>query len=160
MFDNGFRQMTTGTRPIEKPADLKGLAIRVPPSPLSTSLFKAFGAAPQSISFGEVYTALQTKLVEAQENPLSLVETAKFYEVQKYVSMTNHMWDGFWILANRASGMRLPQPIREAVAKRFSEAALAERDDLAKLNDSIAGKLKAAGMTIRRAEPRRHSATR
>ena len=146
MYDNGFRQMTSSTRPIEKPADLKGLAIRVPPSPLSTSLFKAFGAAPQSISFGEVYTALQTKLVEAQENPLSLVETAKFYEVQKYVSMTNHMWDGFWILANRASWNRLPQPVREAVDKRFNEAALLERDDVAKLNDSIAGKLKAAGM--------------
>ena len=153
MYDNGFRQMTSSTRPIEKPADLKGLPIRVPPSPLSTSLFKAFGAAPQSISFGEVYTALQTKLVEAQENPLSLVETAKFYEVQKYVSMTNHMWDGFWILANRASWGRLPKPMQDVVDKRFNEAALLEREDVAKLNDSIAGKLKAAGMTVHRAEP-------
>ena len=148
MYDNGFRQMTSSARPIEKPGDLKGLSIRVPPSPLSTSLFKAFGAAPQSISFGEVYTALQTKLVDAQENPLSLVETAKFYEVQKYVSMTNHMWDGFWILANRASWGRLPKPIQAAVDKRFNEAALLEREDVAKLNDSIASKLKAAGMTF------------
>ena len=155
MYDNGFRQMTSGTRPIEKPADLKGLPIRVPPSPLSTSLFKAFGAAPQSISFGEVYTALQTKLVEAQENPLSLVETAKFYEVQKYVSMTNHMWDGFWILANRASWGRLPKAVQEVVDKRFNEAALLERDDVAKLNDSIAGKLKAAGMQF--IEPNRQT---
>jgi tripartite ATP-independent transporter DctP family solute receptor len=146
MYDNGFRQITSSTRPIEKPGDLKGVAIRVPPSPLSTSLFKAFGAAPQSISFGEVYTALQTKLVDAQENPLALVETAKFYEVQKYVSMTNHMWDGFWILANRAAWGRLPKPVQEAVDKRLNEAALLERDDVAKLNDSIAGKLKAAGM--------------
>src|SRR5436309_3000122 len=83
-------------------------------------MFKAFGAAPQSISFGEVYTALQTKLVEAQENPLSLVETAKFYEVQKYASMTNHMWDGFWILANRASWGKLPKPVQEAVDKRLN----------------------------------------
>jgi tripartite ATP-independent transporter DctP family solute receptor len=155
MYDNGFRQITSGSRPIEKPADLKGLPIRVPPSPLSTSLFKAFGAAPQSISFGEVYTALQTKLVEAQENPLSLVETAKFYEVQKYVSMTNHMWDGFWILANRASWGRLPKPIQEVVDKRFNEAALLERDDVAKLNDSIAGKLKTSGMQI--IEPNRQA---
>jgi tripartite ATP-independent transporter DctP family solute receptor len=146
MYDNGFRQITSSTRPIEKPADMKGLSIRVPPSPLSTSLFKAFGAAPQSISFGEVYTALQTKLVDAQENPLTLVDSAKLYEVQKYVSMTNHMWDGFWILANRVSWGRLPKAVQEAVDKRFNEAALVEREDMAKLNDSIAGKIKAAGM--------------
>jgi tripartite ATP-independent transporter DctP family solute receptor len=146
MYDNGFRQITSGTRPIAAPGDLKGLPIRVPPSPLSTSLFKAFGAAPQSISFGEVYTALQTRLVEAQENPLSLVDSAKFYEVQKYVSMTNHMWDGFWILANRAAWNKLPQATRDIVDRHFNAAALLEREDVAKVNDSIAGKLKAAGM--------------
>jgi tripartite ATP-independent transporter DctP family solute receptor len=148
MFDNGFRQITTGSKPIEKPEDLKGVHIRVPPSPLSTSLFKAFGAAPQSISFGEVYTALQTKLVDAQENPLSLVDTGKFYEVQKYVSMTNHMWDGFWILANNAFWQKLPPATRDIVMKRFREAALAERDDLAKMNDSVVAKLKASGMVF------------
>jgi TRAP-type C4-dicarboxylate transport system substrate-binding protein len=148
MFDNGFRQITTGSKPIEKPGDLKGLHIRVPPSPLSTSLFKAFGAAPQSISFGEVYTALQTKLVDAQENPLPLVDSGKFYEVQKYVSMTNHMWDGFWILANRAFWQKQPQETRDIVAKRFREAALVERDDLVKLTSSITEKLKGAGMTF------------
>src|SRR3954454_11251424 len=84
----------------------------IAPSPLSTSLFKAFGAAPQSISFGEVYTALQTKLVEAQENPLGLIDSNKFYEVQKFVSMTNHMWDGFWTLANKTFWNRLPQATR------------------------------------------------
>jgi tripartite ATP-independent transporter DctP family solute receptor len=146
MYDNGFRQITSSTRPIEKPADLKGLSIRVPPSPLSTSLFKAFGAAPQGISFGEVYTALQTRLVEAQENPLALVDSAKLYEVQKYVSMTNHMWDGFWILANRGSWGRLPKAVQEVVDKRFNEAAIIEREDVAKANDSTAAKLKTAGM--------------
>lgn len=148
MFDNGFRQITTGSKPVEKPADLEGVHIRVPPSPLSTSLFKAFGAAPQSISFGEVYTALQTKLVDAQENPLPLVDTGKFYEVQKYVSMTSHMWDGFWILANQAFWQKQPQATRDIVAKRFREAALAEREDLVKLTGSITAKLKAAGMTF------------
>lgn len=148
MFDNGFRQITSGSKPIERPGDLKGLSIRVPPSPLSTSLFKAFGAAPQSLSFGEVYTALQTKLVEAQENPLLLVDSAKFYEVQKYVSITNHMWDGFWMLANKAFWGRLPQAMRDVAEKRFSEAALAERKDIEQLNDSIVQKLKTAGMTF------------
>jgi tripartite ATP-independent transporter DctP family solute receptor len=148
MFDNGFRQITTSSKPIAKPTDLAGVHIRVPPSPLSTSLFKAFGAAPQSISFGEVYTALQTKLVDGQENPLPLVDSGKFYEVQKYVSLTNHMWDGLWVLSNGAYWKRLPQPVKDIVSKRFREAALAERADLMKLNDSLRAKLTTAGMTF------------
>ncbi len=148
MFDNGFRQITTSATPIRVPADLKGLSIRVPPSPLSTSLFKAFGATPQSISFGEIYTALQTRLVQAQENPLALIESGKFYEVQKFVSMTNHMWDGFWILTNRAAWLKLPEETRKIISTNFSQAADEERADVAKLNDSITGKLKQSGMTF------------
>lgn len=148
MFDNGFRQITTSSRPIEKPGDLAGVHIRVPPSPLSTSLFKAFGAAPQSISFGEVYTALQTKLVDGQENPLPLIESGKFYEVQKYVSMTNHMWDGFWVLANGPFWKRQPKDVQDIVSKNFHAATMAERTDVVKLNESLKGKLAASGMTF------------
>ena len=147
-FDNGFRQVTSSVKPIEKPSDLNGVAIRVPPSPLSTSLFKAFGAAPQSISFGEVYTALQTKLVEAQENPLPVIEVAKFYEVQKFLSMTNHQWDGFWMLSNNAAWQKIPKNVQGIITKEFEQAALAERADIAKLNDDLVAKLKAAGMTF------------
>ncbi|HEY0424180.1 MAG TPA: TRAP transporter substrate-binding protein, partial [Rhodopila sp.] len=95
IWDNGFRQISSSTHPIRTPDDLKGYKIRVPVSPLWTSMFEAFGAAPASINFSEVYSALQTKIVEGQENPLVNIETAKLYEVQKYVSMTRHMWDGF-----------------------------------------------------------------
>ncbi len=101
IWDNGFRQTTSSTRPINGPGDYKGFKIRVPVSPLWTSMFKAFDAAPASINFNEVYSALQTKIVEGQENPLALISTAKLYEVQKYCSLTNHMWDGYWFLANR-----------------------------------------------------------
>src|SRR5271169_2578757 len=100
IWDNGFRQTTSSTKPINSPDDLKGFKIRVPPSPLWTSMYKAFGASPASINFNEVYSALQTKVVEGQENPLSLIQIAKLYEVQKYCSLTGHMWDGFWTLAN------------------------------------------------------------
>jgi tripartite ATP-independent transporter DctP family solute receptor len=155
MFDNGFRQITTSSKPIEKPGDLAGVHIRVPPSPLSTSLFKAFGAAPQSISFGEVYTALQTKLVDGQENPLPLVDSGKFYEVQKFVSLTNHMWDGFWVLANGPFWKRQPPATQAIVAKHFRAAALAEREDLVKLTESLLSKLTGAGMTF--VEPNRQA---
>jgi len=95
IWDNGFRQTTSSTKAITTPADFKGFKIRVPVSPLWTSMFKALDAAPTSINFAEVYSALQTKIVDGQENPLAVISTAKLYEVQKYCSMTNHMWDGF-----------------------------------------------------------------
>jgi tripartite ATP-independent transporter DctP family solute receptor len=148
MWDNGFRQITSSTRPIKTPEDLKGFKIRVPVSPLWTSMFQAFGASPVSINFSEVYSALQTKIAEGQENPLSLIQIAKLYEVQKYVSMTSHMWDGFWMLANRTSFGGLPKDLQDIVAKNFNQSALDERADIAKLNDSVAADLKAKGLTF------------
>lgn len=148
MWDNGFRQITSSTRPIKTPADLKGFKIRVPVSPLWTSMFQAFGASPVSINFSEVYSALQTKIAEGQENPLSLIQIAKLYEVQKYVSMTSHMWDGFWMLANRTSFGGLPKELQDIVAKNFNQSALDERADIARLNDSVASDLKAKGLTF------------
>ena len=117
IWDNGFRQTTSSTRPINGPGDYKGFKIRVPVSPLWTSMFKAFDAAPASINFNEVYSALQTKIVEGQENPLALISTAKLYEVQKYCSLTNHMWDGYWFLANRRALEALPADVRTVVEK-------------------------------------------
>ena len=113
IWDNGFRQTTSSTKPINGPDDLKGFKIRVPVSPLWTSMFKAFDAAPASINFSEVYSALQTKIVEGQENPLAIISTAKLYEVQKFCSLTNHMWDGFWFLANRRAWEKLPEDVRD-----------------------------------------------
>jgi tripartite ATP-independent transporter DctP family solute receptor len=148
MWDNGYRQITSSTKPIKTPDDLKGFKIRVPVSPLWTSMFKAFGAAPASINFSEVYSALQTKVVEGQENPLSLIKIAKLYEVQKYCSLTNHMWDGFWMLANKRAWDALPKDLREIVAKNWNEAALKQREDIAKLNDSLQGELEKSGMVF------------
>ena len=104
-------------------------------------MFQAFGASPISINFSEVYSALQTKIAEGQENPLSLIEIAKLYEVQKYVSMTSHMWDGFWMLANRQSFQSLPKDLQDIVAQQLNRAALDERADIAKLNDTVAADL-------------------
>ena len=124
IWDNGFRQTTSSTKPINGPDDLKGFKIRVPVSPLWTSMFKAFDAAPASINFSEVYSALQTKIVEGQENPLAIISTAKLYEVQKFCSLTNHMWDGFWFLANRRAWEKLPEDVRTIVAKNINAAGV------------------------------------
>src|ERR1700749_5142391 len=137
IWDNGFRQTTSSTKPINGPDDFKGFKIRVPVSPLWTSMFKAFDASPASINFSEVYSALQTKIVEGQENPLALISAAKLYEVQNYCSMTNHMWDGFWFLMNRRAWAALPDDIKTVVAKNVNAAAVKEREDTEKLNMSV-----------------------
>ena len=152
IWDNGFRQTTSSTKPINSPDDYKGFKIRVPVSPLWTSMFKAFDASPASINFSEVYSALQTKIVEGQENPLALISTAKLYEVQKYCSLTNHMWDGFWFLANRRAWEKVPEDLRAIVAKNINAAALKERGDTEKLNGSLRGELEGKGLVFNQPE--------
>jgi tripartite ATP-independent transporter DctP family solute receptor len=146
IWDNGFRQTTSSKGPINTPDDLKGMKIRVPVSPLWTSMYTAFQSAPASINFAEVYTALQTKIVDGQENPMAIISTAKLFEVQKYLSATNHMWDGFWFLANKRAWERLPEDLRKIVARELDAAALLERADVAKLNANLKDDLVAKGM--------------
>jgi tripartite ATP-independent transporter DctP family solute receptor len=153
IWDNGFRQVTSSNKAIVTPEDLKGFKIRVPVSPLWTSMFTAFGSAPASINFAEVYTALQTKVVDGQENPLAIISTAKLFEVQKHASMTNHMWDGFWFLANRRAWERLPEDLRAVVAKHINASGVAERSDVAKLNAGLKDDLVAKGMTFNDPDP-------
>lgn len=153
IWDNGFRQITSSTRPIKTPADLQGFKIRVPVSALWTSLFKALGAAPTGINFAEVYSALQTKVVDGQENPPAIIWAAKLFEVQKYCSLTNHMWDGWWFLANRRAWERLPRDIRDIAAKNLNAAAMAERAEVAKQNDSLKADLAAKGLVFNDVDP-------
>jgi tripartite ATP-independent transporter DctP family solute receptor len=148
MWDNGYRQITTSTRPIAGPDDLRGLKIRVPVSPLWTSMFQAFGAAPASINFNEVYSALQTHVVDAQENPLAIIDVAKLYEVQRYCSLTNHMWDGFWFLANGRAWSRLPADLQQIVSRNLNAAADLQRQDVKQLNDSLQSSLAGHGMVF------------
>ncbi|TIM70686.1 MAG: TRAP transporter substrate-binding protein, partial [Mesorhizobium sp.] len=103
---------------------------------------------PASINFAEVYSALQTKIVDGQENPFAIISTAKLYEVQQFCSVTNHMWDGFWFLANKRAWEAMPQDMREIVARNLNEAGVKEREDVAKLNATLEQELAAKGMKI------------
>ncbi|MBV1702519.1 MAG: TRAP transporter substrate-binding protein [Hyphomicrobiales bacterium] len=153
MWDNGFRQTTTSSKPIVTPADLVNMKIRVPPAALWTSMYKAFGAAPTTINFNEVYTALQSKVVDAEENPLAIVDTAKLYEVQKYCSLTNHMWDGFWFLGNKTSWDALPKDVQAIVSKHINAAGIAERADVAALTTGLQAALTQKGMVFNEVAP-------
>ncbi len=146
--DNTFRQISSFSKPIKTPDDLAGYRIRVPVSPIFTSLFKSLGANPTSINFNELYTALQTHLVDGQENGLVTIEAGKIYEVQKYISETNHIWDPFFILGNRRSVQALPSDLQALVRREFDQAVLEQRDDTAKLNLTLKNQLVAKGITF------------
>jgi tripartite ATP-independent transporter DctP family solute receptor len=153
IWENGFRQITSSTRPILSPDDLKGFKIRVPPSPLWTAMFKALDAAPMTINFNEVYSALQTKIAEGQENPLALIHASKLYEVQKYLSKTNHMWDGYWLLASGRTWNALPKDVQAVIEKNFNGAALKQREDVFKLNTTLENELAEKGLKISAVDP-------
>ncbi len=148
IWDNGFRHITSSGREIKSAADLKGFKMRVPPAPALTSLFKALEAAPSPINFNEVYTALQTKVVEGQENPLAITATARLYEVQKSCSLTGHVWDGYWVLGNKRSFQRLPADLQQIIQRELDKAATEQRADVAKLNSSLTTDLKARGIKM------------
>jgi tripartite ATP-independent transporter DctP family solute receptor len=146
IWDEGFRQITSATKQINTPDDLHGFKIRVPPSPISLSLFQGLGAAPATINVSELYTALQTHVVDGQENPLGNIETQKFYQVQKYCSMTDHMWVGYWLLVNGAFWNGMPVNYRKIVEDTFNAQALEQRAANQKLDGTLEAKLKEQGM--------------
>jgi len=146
IWDEGFREITSSTKPIITPDDLRGFKIRVPPSPISLSLFKSLGAAPVTLNIAELYTALQTHVVEGQENPLGNIETQKFYQVQKHCSLTNHMWVGYWVMVNGDYWKSLPPDYQKIIADAFDTEALAQRKANQELDSSLEGKLKEQGL--------------
>ena len=153
VLDNGYRNITTSTKPIVTPADLKGFKIRVPGIPLWISMFKALGASPTAIPFGELYSSLQTKVVDGQENPLALIQSAKLYEVQKFCSLTAHTWDGHFIFGNAKKIQALPKEVQEVLTKNLNAAAVKQREDIARLNQDAQAQLTKLGITFNRPDP-------
>lgn len=152
-LDNGYRNVTSSTKPITTPDDLKGFKIRVPGIALWVSMFKALGASPTVVPFGELYSALQTKVVDGQENPLALISSAKLYEVQKFCSLTGHTWDGHFIFANAKKLQALPKEVQASIAKHFTDAALKQREDIARLNVEAQDALAKLGITFNKPDP-------
>jgi len=154
IWDNGFRQITSASsRQLNSVDDLKGFKIRVPVTALLTSLFSGLGALPSSISYSELYSALQTHIVEGQENPLAQVSTGKLYEVQKYCALSNHCWSGYWIVGNRRALAVLPPDLLDIVNRNFDAAAVNERADLLEMERSLQAELTGKGMTFNRPDP-------
>jgi TRAP-type transport system periplasmic protein len=153
LWQRPFRQMTNSRRAITQPQDLAGMKFRVPNNPLWMEFFAKLGAVPTPMAFGEVYNALQLKVVDGQENPINIPVTAKFYEVQKFATMSNHMADG-WVLAiNPAKFNALPAAQQQALQSAATEAeAWKFANDSADIGKSIE-LLKSKGMQVNSLTP-------
>jgi TRAP-type transport system periplasmic protein len=136
-FDNGMRQVASIPRPITEPSDFDGMKIRVPPGQMMLDTFGAFGAKPVTTSANKIYDALKTGQVDAQENPLAIIEGFKLYELVKYVSLTSHMWSGFNEMAHLATWKALPADIRAAIERNVTKYVRAQRQDQAALNAAL-----------------------
>ncbi len=113
-WDNGFRVFTSN-KPVRRPGDLKGQKIRIQSSKVTEAQMRDVGALPQVLSFGELYQALQTGVVDGQENPITHVYTQKFYEVQKYMAITDHTYHGYVVIANKKFWESLPPDLRKVL---------------------------------------------
>lgn len=156
MWDRGPRYLTSN-KPINTVEDVRGLKLRVPEIASWVEAWKAIGAKPTPIAWGEVYTSLQLGVVEAQENPLEQIYTAKLYEVQKYLALTAHVHDVRWIMVNDAFYTALPNDVRTAVDESM-EVATAYVNKLVADNETLLFDKLKARMTVTRPDPKEFEA--
>ena len=147
-FDLTFSQTTSSSKPIRTAADFAGIKLRTPASPIVVDFFRALGASPVPLDSKELYTALQTHIVDGQESPITVIESFRLYEVQKYLSYTNHKWTGSWLVANAEAWTALPPDIRATIERNVEKAVAAERRDMQLLNGSVGDKLHRQGLSV------------
>jgi tripartite ATP-independent transporter DctP family solute receptor len=148
IWDSGMLQILSGIRPVRTPDDLRGFKIRVLASKIQSDLFKDLGATPTSITLGEIYTALQTKVVDGTTAPLVTIETAHWYEVQKYCSLTNHAWTAEWQIVNGDTWRKLSPDLQGLIERLNTRYTTVERRDAKAVNLQAAAKLRGQGITI------------
>jgi tripartite ATP-independent transporter DctP family solute receptor len=151
-FDNGFHQITCSTRPIRSVDDLQGLKIRTPDASIYVDAWKALGASPIVANLNKLYETLKSGAAEAQTNPLVVAEFLKLYEVQKYVSMTNHGWSGFNLLASMKTWERLPADLQRIIERNAVKYVRLQRADNNALNTEFRAKLMQQGMIFNDAD--------
>ncbi|RCW76324.1 TRAP transporter substrate-binding protein [Pseudorhodoferax soli] len=147
-WENGWRAFTNGKRPVRTPEDLKGLKIRSTPNPYHIQAFKLLGMNPSPLAIAELYSALETGAFDAQEHPINVTLSNKFYEVQKYLTVSNHIYSPLILVMNKARFDSLPPEYQNVVVEAAREASRYQRE----LNASNAGKwvdeLRKAGMQV------------
>lgn len=151
VWENGFRNITNNARPIVKPEDLSGLKLRTPKSTWRVKMFQAYGANPSPMALSEVFVALQTGVMDGQENPLTQIYSSKFQEVQKYLSMTGHVYTPAYLVAGRKFN-GLPKDVQDILSQAAKDTQAYVYEQAAKLDDELLAKIKAAGVKVNEAD--------
>jgi len=152
VWENGYRHITNNRRPIKVPADLQGIKLRVPEGKWRVKMFQTYGANPSPMKFSEVFTALQTGVMDGQENPFSQIYSAKFQEVQKFMSLTGHVYTPAYVTVGAKRWGTLPADVRKILEDTAKDVqsyvyAQAEKDD-----NELLGKIRSAGVQVNDAD--------
>jgi len=143
VWENGFRNITNNLRPIVTPADLGDVKLRIPGGEWRVKMFQAYGANPTPMAFSEVFTALQTGVMDGQENPLTQIYSAKFHEVQDYLSMTGHVYTPAYVLVGQNRWNSFPEDVRQIVEETAKETQDFVYEEAARLEGELLDKIKA-----------------
>jgi len=148
VWENGYRNITNSKRPIRTPDDLKGIKLRVPEGKWRVKMFQAYGANPSPMKFSELFTALQTGVMDGQENPLTQIYTAKLQEVQKYLSLSGHVYTPSYLIVGSRKWATLPADVRKVLEDTAKETQAFVYETAAKDDTALLDKLKQAGMQV------------
>ena len=151
VWENGYRHITNNKHPINTPADLKGLKLRVPEGKWRVKMFQAYGANPSPMKFSEVFTALQTGVMDGQENPFAQIASAKFYEVQKYLSLTGHVYTPSYVAVGSKKFATLPANVRKIIEDTAKETQAWVYDKAARDDEELLEKMKKSGIKVNEA---------
>lgn len=152
VWENGFRHITNSRKPIVQPTDLQGIKLRVPEGKWRVKMFQAYGANPSPMKFSEVFVALQTGVMDGQENPFTQIYSAKFQEVQKYLSLTGHVYTPAYLTAGARKFNGLPADVKKILLDTAKETQAFVYQTAAKEDEDLLAKLKAAGMRVNEAD--------
>ena len=148
VWENGFRHITNNVRPINVPADLKGIKLRTPKSKWRLKMFQSYGANPTPMAFSEVFTALKTGTMDGQENPYAQIASAKFQEVQKYLSITSHVYTPAYVAVHKDHYSKIPADVRKILEAAAKENQKFVYKRAAELEESLLDVIKKAGVKV------------
>jgi len=151
-FENGFRHITNNTKPIDQPGDLAGIKLRTPKGSWRVKMFKLYGANPTPMAFSDVFTALKTGVIDGQENPYAQIWSAKFQEVQKYLSITGHVYTPAYVLVSDTHFAKLPEDIQLTLTNVAADTQGFVYGTAAKLETELLENLKNGGITVNTAD--------
>jgi len=152
LWENGFRHITNNVRPIDVPGDLDGIKLRTPRGEWRVKMFQTYGANPTPMAFSEVFTALQTGTIDGQENPYAQIASAKFQEVQEYLSITGHVYTPAYVIVGKGKFESLPEDVQQALTEAARETQAYVYETAAQMEEDLLGVIREAGVAVNEAD--------